>query len=104
MDDRSGKRDEPRHEERLRKEVERKAERRRKAEREHDRSIWFSLGLFGLVGWSVAVPTLLGVALGLWIDAHWPSGVSWTLTLLFVGVVVGCLHAWYWIKQQSKGE
>lgn len=91
-------------EERFRSDVERRAERHRKAEREKDRSIWFSLGLFGLVGWSIAVPTLIGVGLGLWIDAHWPSRVSWTLTLLFIGVVVGCVNAWYWVKQESQDE
>jgi ATP synthase protein I len=91
-------------EERFRAGVERRAERHRKAEREKDRSIWFSLGLFGLVGWSIAVPALIGVGLGLWIDARWPSRVSWTLTLLFIGVVVGCLNAWYWIKQETQDE
>ena len=94
----------PLPEERFRADVERKAERHRKAEREKDRSLWFSLGLFGLVGWSIAVPALIGVGLGLWIDARWPSRVSWTLTLLFIGVVVGCLNAWYWIKQESQDE
>lgn len=90
--------------ERFRAHVERKAKRHRRAEREKDRSVWFSLGMFGLVGWSIAVPTLIGVALGLWIDGHWPSRVSWTLTLLFVGVFSGCLNAWYWIKQESGGK
>lgn len=104
MTDGPGKRDEWQAEERLREEIARKAERRRKAAAERDRSIWFSLGLFGLVGWSIAVPTLLGVALGLWIDSRWPSRISWTLTLLFVGVVAGCFHAWHWIKQESRGD
>lgn len=91
-------------EERLRANVERKAERHRRAEREKNRSVWFSLGLFGLVGWSIAVPTLIGVALGLWMDARWPSRVSWTLTLLFAGIVVGCLNAWYWVKKESQDD
>ena len=24
----------------------------------------------GLIGWSVAIPTLLGAALGMWLDKH----------------------------------
>ena len=28
---------------------------------------WFGLGMMRLVGWSVAVPTLLGAAIGLWL-------------------------------------
>jgi ATP synthase protein I len=92
---------EERTDERFRADVARKAARRRRAAREKDRGVWFSLGLFGLVGWSIAIPTLLGVALGVWIDARWPGAISWTLSLLFVGVVVGCLNAWYWVKQES---
>jgi ATP synthase protein I len=83
-------------------EVARRARRRQRAQRERDRSAWFSLGMMGLVGWSVAIPTLIGIALGWWIDSTWPGHVSWTLTLLFAGVVVGCLNAWYWVRQESE--
>jgi len=79
-----------------------KETRKVKAQREKDRSIWFGLGMFGLVGWSVAIPTFIGVALGVWIDATWPSRFSWTLMLLFVGVILGCLNAWYWVKRESR--
>ena len=60
--------------------------------------------MFGLVGWSVAIPTLLGVALGLWLDARFPGRPSWTLTFLIIGAALGCLNAWYWIKQESQRE
>lgn len=85
-------------------EVARKAARKREALRERRRGIWFSLGLFGLVGWSIAIPTLAGIAAGVWLDRNWPGGVSWTLTLLFAGVVLGCLNAWYWVKQEGGGD
>lgn len=84
--------------------VARKASRRARAERDADKSIWFSLGLFGLVGWSVAIPTLLGLALGIWLDTRWPGRVSWTLTLLFIGIALGCANAWYWVTQESRDE
>ncbi len=80
----------------------RRAARHRRAEREAHRSIWSSLGLFGIVGWSVSIPTVAGLAAGLWLDAHLDGPISWTLTLLTVGVVVGCLNAWYWIRQESR--
>ena len=66
---------------------------------EGDDTIWFGLGVFGVVGWSVAIPTLIGIAIGLWIDQTWPSRYSWTLTLLIGGVMLGCLNAWYWVKK-----
>ncbi len=57
--------------------------------------------MFGLVGWSVAIPTLIGIAVGVWLDRRWPGQVSWTLTFLIIGVALGCLNAWYWVKQES---
>lgn len=85
-------------------EVGRREARRIKARQERDRGLWFGLGMFGLVGWSVAIPTILGVAIGLWIDSTWPSRYSWTLMFLVAGVTLGCLNAWFWIKRESKGE
>ncbi len=84
------------------RQVEAKEARKLKARQEDRPKVWFGLGMFGLVGWSVAVPTLVGIALGLWIDTTWPSRYSWTVMLLFVGVVVGCVNAWYWIKRESQ--
>ncbi len=89
---------------RMTAEVARKAQRRDRAAREKSRSIWFSLGLLGVVGWSVTIPALLGVALGSWIDGRWPGRVSWTLTLLLLGIVVGGINAWHWIDQQGRDE
>ena len=80
--------------------VAKKEQRKMKSRREEGRGIWFGLGMFGVVGWSVAVPTLAAIALGIWLDRVWPSRISCTLTGLFVGVVIGCWIAWYWIKRE----
>jgi ATP synthase protein I len=79
-----------------------KEERKLKKRREGEHSAWFGLGMFGLVGWSVAIPTVIGVAIGLWLDAKFEGRRSWTLTFLFIGIVVGCVNAWYWIKRESS--
>lgn len=84
--------------------VERKAKRKLRARREDERNAWFWLGMFGLVGWSIAVPTLIGVAIGLWLDRNWPGTISWTLSLLLIGAGIGCLNAWYWISQESQRD
>jgi len=86
------------------RQVEIKDSRKMKARRERYKNVWYGLGLFGIVGWSVAIPTIVGVALGLWLDARRPGGISWTLTGLFAGVVVGCLNAWYWVKRESRED
>jgi ATP synthase protein I len=84
--------------------IARKESRKQKARDKQDRSLWFGLGMFGLVGWSVAVPTLIGIAIGIWIDRSGSHRYSWTLMLLFVGVVVGCLNAWYWVKREGRNN
>lgn len=83
-------------------EVGQKAERKLKARGREDRSVWFGLGMIGLVGWSVAVPTLAGVALGWWLDGKLNDRISWTLTFLLIGVVLGCVNAWYWVKREGR--
>ena len=92
------------HHTRFRETVSRSAERKRRARREGRRTAWFGLGMFGLVGWSVTVPALLGIAAGVWLDRYWSGRVSWTLTLLVVGVTLGCLNAWYWMNQESRRD
>lgn len=66
--------------------------------------MWAGVRMTGVVGWSVAVPTLIGVAIGKWLDKVWPVHFSWTLTLLLAGVVLGCFNAWYWLKRESKHD
>ena len=92
------------NEEKFSEEIRRKAERKIRARRERERNVWFWMGMFGLVGWSVAIPTLAGVALGIWIDKNWPSNISWTLNLLIIGVAIGCVNAWYWVKHESHKQ
>lgn len=91
---------------RLHEEVGGQARRKMEARREGDRGVWFGLGMFGLVGWSVAVPTLVGIGIGVFLDGRvpGPGRVSWTLTGLVVGVLVGCMNAWYWVTRESRQE
>ncbi len=84
--------------------VGRKAARRIKARRTRDRGVWFGLGLFGMVGWTVAITTLLGVIIGIWIDRTWPSRYSWTLMMLIIGLLIGCMNAWYWVNKESRPD
>lgn len=86
------------------KSIEQNAKRKIKARENERHNIWFGLGMFGLVGWSVMIPTLLGIALGFWIDKHWPGLISWTLTLMFVGIFLGCINAWRWIEEERDDD
>ena len=65
----------------LSREIGAKAARKLRAQRHVTRTVWFGLGMMGLIGWSVAIPTLLGAALGIWLDKHHSGSHSWTLML-----------------------
>ena len=78
------------------------AARKLKAQRRGTPSVWFGLGMSGLVGWTVAIPTVIGAALGIWIDASYPSSYSWALMLLLGGLVLGCLNAWHWVHSEYQ--
>jgi ATP synthase protein I len=86
----------------LAKKVGAKAARKLKARRNAGQGVWFGLGMMGLIGWSVVVPTLLGAALGMWLDARHPGKHPWTLALLMAGLALGCLNAWYWMAKEDK--
>ncbi|WP_222615398.1 AtpZ/AtpI family protein [Persicimonas caeni] len=92
------------HNERLPDEVRKKVEKKLDARRTEKRSLWHGLGLFGLVGWAVALPTVAMVALGVWLDRTLDDDYSWTLALLLAGVFLGCMNAWYWVSKESKAE
>lgn len=77
------------------------AARKLKAQRKGVQSVWFGLGMLGLIGWSVTLPTLGGALLGLWLDKHVPGAHSWTLALLVLGLTVGCFNAWHWITREQ---
>jgi ATP synthase protein I len=79
-----------------------KAARKLKARRNPPPGFWFGLGMMGLIGWAVAIPTLLGAGLGHWLDKHYPATHSWTLALLVAGLMIGCWNAWHWVAKEEK--
>lgn len=83
-------------------EVGRKEVRMLRAQRSPVRSVWAGFGFFGLIGWSVVVPTLIGAGVGSWLDNTYPGGRNWTLTFLVGGLSVGCLNAWHWVAKEHR--
>lgn len=79
-----------------------KAARKLRAQRNPAPGVWYGLGMMGLVGWSVAIPTLLGAAIGLWLDQRSPDDRSWTLALLAAGLTIGCFNAWHWVAKEDR--
>ncbi|MHC4878041.1 MAG: AtpZ/AtpI family protein [Planctomycetota bacterium] len=84
--------------------VGRKGRRRLLAKQAGSRSVWFGLGMFGVIGWSVAVPTLVGIAVGLWLDARLQLQRSWTLMLMIAGLGIGSWNAWSWVRREMAAQ
>jgi ATP synthase protein I len=80
--------------------IRRRAERMQRARREPGASPLRGLGAFGMIGWSIAVPTVAGAFLGLWLDRVAPQDFSWPIALILGGVVIGGIIAWSWIGKE----
>ena len=66
------------------------------------RSVWLGFGVSGVIGWTVAVPTLVGAMLGLFLVLRYGEGRPWTLMLLIAGLCIGCFQAWNWVEREDK--
>jgi len=82
----------------------RRAERMKSARDNPGPSPLAGISTFGMVGWSIAVPTVGGAFLGLWLDRVAPQDFSWTIALILGGVVLGGLISWAWISKEGGGE
>ena len=89
-----------RENERFLAEVRRRRQRLEKHQREGDASFWSSVGMMGTVGWSVALPTALGVLFGGWLDGRLDSGRVFMVFFMLVGLVLGCVVAWRLIAEK----
>jgi len=83
----------------LQEAVQRDRRRRLRAMQEGRRSIGQDLATIGVIGWTVVLPTLLGIFAGRWLDRRFGTGIFWTLGLLLLGISVGCVLAWQRLRQ-----
>ena len=65
--------------------------RRRRALGQHEgeRPLGRNLALIGALSWTIVTPTLIGVFVG-----RLASGIFWTLSLLAIGLALGCALSW----------
>ncbi|HOT75421.1 MAG TPA: AtpZ/AtpI family protein [Candidatus Wallbacteria bacterium] len=69
--------------------------------RDSKSNVWLGFVKYGFIGWAVSVPMLAGVAGGLWLDKNYPSPHSWTLSLMALGLFIGCACAWRWVEKEG---
>lgn len=87
---------------RFSRQIAEKEKRKLNALRNKKPSVWSGLGMFGMVGWSIVVPTILGAVLGIWLDKTYPQSFSWTLSLMMLGLVAGAFIGWQWVSKEEK--
>jgi ATP synthase protein I len=83
-------------------EISRRAERMKAARDNPGPSPLRGIGTFGMIGWSIAVPTVGGALLGLWLDRVAPQEFAWTLALILGGVAIGTMIAWAWVNKEGR--
>ncbi len=82
--------------------IARKVTQKASSSKDFHKEVVFGIGAMGMVGWSVAIPTIVGALAGAWIDDHKWSDRSWTLALLIAGLCLGCFNAWYWVDLETR--
>jgi ATP synthase protein I len=83
----------------LRKRVEQQARRMKQAEK--DRATLFSQTIYtGTLGLVFVLPVVGGAYLGRWLDSLAEGySIRWTLSMLFLGVIVGAVNVYLFIRE-----
>jgi ATP synthase protein I len=83
----------------LRKRVEQQAKRMRKAERERPTLISQTIYM-GTIGLLIVLPAVGGAYLGNWLDGLASEySTRWTVSLILVGIFVGALNVFLFIRE-----
>ena len=83
----------------LRRQVERQAQRMKKAERDRPTLMGQTIYI-GTLGLLLVLPVIGGAYLGQWLDSLLTGySIHWTTSLILVGVFVGALNVYLFIKE-----
>lgn len=83
----------------LKKQIERQARRMKKAE--HDRPTLIAQTVYvGMLGLLFVLPVVVGAYVGHWLDSLVTGySVRWTTSLIVLGVIVGAVNVYLYIKE-----
>lgn len=83
----------------LETQAKRQAQRMKKAERERSTLLGQTVYI-GTIGLLFVLPTVGGAYLGRWLDSLIAGySVRWTMSLIFVGVMIGAINVYLFIKE-----
>ena len=87
--------------EKLRQRLAQQAQQMEKAERERP-TILAQTAYLGVLGLLFILPVVGGAYLGHWLDSKLEGySMSWTLNLLLLGVLVGAVNVYFFIRERS---
>jgi ATP synthase protein I len=69
------------------------------ARREGEPTVGRYLAQVGVLGWTIVIPTLLGMYAGRWADRRLGTGIFLTGPMLIAGLAIGCWGAWRWMHR-----
>jgi ATP synthase protein I len=96
--------DEPNDSERIARAARQANSRERRGRDEPEPSLGSRLGQIGILGWSIVIPTLLGLVIGHWLDRHFGTAVFFSAPLLMIGAAFGLWSAWKWMHRQTRSK
>ena len=83
----------------LEEQVERQAQRLRKADKERP-TLMAQTVYLGTLGLVLVLPVVGGAYLGHWLDSLTEGySMRWTLSLIFLGLVIGAVNAWLLLRE-----
>jgi ATP synthase protein I len=89
-------------EEELKSEVQKDIDRLHKAKREK-RTLLAQASYLGTLGLMLALPIIAGAYLGNWLDNRLKGySQSWTITLIIIGVFVGAINVYLFIRENES--
>lgn len=90
------------HHRRLKQKVENQVKRMQKAEKEHP-NLLAQTAYIGTLGLLLVLPIVGGAYLGQWLDSLMEGySVRWTLSLLFLGLVIGGINVYFFIQDKNE--
>ena len=71
-----------------------------KRQNKENKQVVYKAALLSVYGWQLAIPVLLGIMLGVFLDKVFPiQHFSWILNLILLGFIVGFYNATQWTKK-----
>lgn len=63
-------------------------------------SVLAQVSALGAIGLAFVLPIVVGAYLGIWLDDKLRGfSISWTISLIFVGIIVGAINVYFLLKE-----